>query len=112
MATAVDAARTVSPFRAAYTEAAVADFVFERRTRKIIIKVLERRFGDVGKRLVREKRLMRCDDHIGHRNEQRERFVLSRHVRTVFVEPFALLFIDIKTRAADRSVAQRRQQRL
>ena len=30
VATAVDAARTVSPFRAAYTEAAVADFVFKR----------------------------------------------------------------------------------
>ena len=82
MTPAVGAARAVRLDRSARTEAAVADFVSERRTRKIIIKVLERRFGDVGKRLVREKRLMRCDDHIGHRNEQRERFVLPRHVRT------------------------------
>jgi hypothetical protein len=52
MAAAMDAARTVSPFRAAYTEAAVADFVFKRRARKVGVEIGERRLGDVGKRLV------------------------------------------------------------
>ena len=59
VAAAVGAARTVAALRAACAEAAVADFVSERRTRKIIIKVLERRFGDVGKRLVREEAMVR-----------------------------------------------------
>ena len=48
MATAVDAARTVSPFRAAYTEAAVADFVFERCANEVDVEIGKRRLGDVG----------------------------------------------------------------
>ena len=108
----MDAARTVSPFRAAYTEAAVADFVFERCASEVGVEIGKRRLGDVGKRLMREKRLMRGDDHVRQRDQERERFVLARHVRAILVEPFAFLFVHVQPGCADRSVAQCREQRL
>jgi len=87
MAAAMDAARAVAALCAACTEATVADFVFERRAREIVVKVLERRLGDVSESLVREKRLVRGNDHVRHRDQERERLVLARHVRAVLVEP-------------------------
>ena len=112
MAAAVDAARTVRFCLRSRAEAAVADFVFERSAGKVVVKVLERRPCDVGKRLVSEERLMRSDDYVRHRDEQRERLVLPRHVGSVLVEPFAFLLVDVEPRGADRAVAQPRQKRL
>ena len=42
---------------------------------------LDGQLGDVGKRLVRKKRLVRGDDHVQLRDKQREFLVLARLVR-------------------------------
>ena len=72
VAAAVGAARAVRLGRSARSEAAVADFIGKRRAREIVVKVLERRLGDVSESLVREKRLVRGDDHVRLRDKQRE----------------------------------------
>ena len=113
MTPAVGAARAVRLGRSARAEAAVADFVFKRCAGEVVVKVLERCRGDVGKRrLVRQERLMRGDDHVGERHEKRQRLVLPRNVRTILVEPFAFLFVHVQPGCADRAIAQCREQRL
>ena len=91
VAAAVGAARAVRLGRSARSEAAVADFIGKRRAREIVVKVLERRLGDIGKSLVREKSLVRGDDHVGERHEKRERLVLPRNVRAVLIESKILI---------------------
>ena len=71
--------------------AAVADFIGKRRAREIVVKVLERRLGDVSESLVRKKRLMRGDDHVRLCDKRRECLVLARHVRAVLIESKILI---------------------
>ena len=52
----VGAAIATQPSRSAHSEAAVADYIGMWRAREIVVRVLERRLGDVGKHLVRKKR--------------------------------------------------------
>ena len=112
VAAAVGAARAVRLGRSARAEAAVADFIGKWRARKVGVEIGERRLGDVGKRLVRQKRLMRGDDHVGERHEKRQRLVLPRNVRTILVKPFAFFFVHVQPGCADRAIAQCREQRL
>src|SRR5574344_1605472 len=94
------------------TETAVADLVLEGVPGEEVVQVLDRRRRDVRKGLLREKGLVRGDDHVRQRDEKRERLVLSSDVRPVFVEPFALLLVDVEPGRADRSVPERREKRL
>ena len=91
VAAAVGAARAVRLGRSARSEAAVADFIGKRRAREIVVKVLERRLGNVSESLVREKRLVRGDDHVRLRDKRRECLVLARHVRAVLIESKILI---------------------
>ena len=106
MATSVDTARAVGLQRTACSHTPIADFIFKRPAREVIVEIGKRRLGDVGERLFRQKCLMRRDDDVRQRNEQRKRLVLERHVGAVFVKPFALLLIDIESGRADRPLTQ------
>ena len=101
MAAAVDTARTVGLQRAACSHTPIADFIFKRPVREILVKIGKRRLRDVGECLFRQKCLVRRNDDVRQRNKQRKRLVLERHIGAVFVEPFAFLLIDIESGRAD-----------
>ena len=92
--------------------AAVAKLVGAGRGVEKLSEIVHCRLGDVLKRLFGQKRLMRGNYHVGHRDKACERVVLKNVSRVVLEEEVSLLLVNVKAGGADLARFYSREKRL